>query len=52
MAVRAVKGKAFFIKIFSPSLKFSLFSSNIKVILCLIECRKQKYNVKAISGEK
>ena len=53
MAVKIVKGKAFFTNILKPKLKsFFLSSSRINVMLCRIECKKQKYSVNAKRGEK
>ena len=46
-----VKGIALLINFLSPDLK-ELSSSKIRVIECLIEWRKQKYNVKAKTGVK
>ena len=47
MAVKIVKGKAFLTNILKPKFKSFFSSSRIKVILCLIECKKQKYSVNA-----
>ena len=52
IAVKAVSGIAFFIKIIEPTLKLFSLSSVISEIVCRNECRKQKYTVKAISGAK
>ena len=47
-----VRGKAFFKKVIKPFLKFLLFISWVKDSVCLIECKKQKYTVKASKGSK
>ena len=47
-----VKGKAFLANNFTPFLKLFLSNSLLRDIMCLTECKKQKYNVKAIRGEK
>ena len=52
MAVKIVKGKAFFTNILKPKFKSFFSSSRIKVMLCRIECKKQKYSVNAKRGEK
>ena len=52
IVVKIVNGRAFFINIFKPKLKLFLSNSKIREILCLTECRKQKYSVNAKSGEK
>ncbi len=50
--VTKVKGKAFLVNNFNPFLKLFLSNSLLRDIMCLTECKKQKYNVKAIKGEK
>ena len=50
--VKIVKGKAFLINNLIPSIALFGFSSMAREIECLIECKKQKYTVKASSGDK
>ena len=52
IAVKIVIGSAFFKNLIKPLLKSKLSISNIKEILCLKECKKQKYNVNATNGER
>ena len=52
IAVKTVSGIAFLIKVIAPICKLFSLSSVIREIECRNECRKQKYNVKAISGVK
>ena len=49
-AVIRVNVIAFFINIFKPIAKLLGFKSYDNEIVCLNECRKQKYNVNATSG--
>ena len=51
-AVIRVNVTAFFINIFKPIAKLLGFKSYDNEIVCLNECRKQKYNVNATSGGK
>jgi hypothetical protein len=51
-AVKIVSGSAFFKNLIKPLLKSKLSISNIKVIVCLKECKKQKYKVNATKGER
>ena len=51
-AVIRVNVIAFFINIFKPIAKLLGFKSYDNEIVCLNECRKQKYNVNATSGGK
>ena len=48
----SVSGKALFVKIFKPFVRSLLSNSYTSEILCLIECKKQKYTVNATKGEK
>ena len=52
VAVINVNAIAFFINIFKPIAKLLGFKSYDKEIVCLNECKKQKYNVNATSGGK
>ena len=51
-AVIRVNVTAFFINIFNPIAKLFGFKSYDNEIVCLNECKKQKYNVNATSGGK
>ena len=52
IAVINVKGKAFFINLLSPLLKFFLSRLSINETECLKECIKLKYKAKAARGER
>jgi hypothetical protein len=52
ITVKDVKGVAFLTNSLNPLLRSFSLSSNINVMLCLIECKKQKYIVNANKGEK
>ena len=52
IAVKIVSGSDFFKNLIKPLLKSKLSISIIKEILCLKECKKQKYNVNATNGER
>ena len=52
IAVIKESGNALFKNTFNPFLILLLFSSELSEIICLMECKKQKYIVKAKNGVK
>ena len=52
MAVIKESGNALFKNTFNPFFILLLFSSELSEIICLMECKKQKYIVKAKNGVK